>query len=221
MEKKFLDFSAEIKAVGEGEGYFEGYASVFGNVDSYRDIVVRGAFQRSLKERGMPVLLLQHDHKMVAGVYTDAREDEKGLYVKGQLNLEVQAAREAYALLKQGAFKGMSIGYGTRRYEDDKENNVRRLTDLELYEVSLVTFPANEQANVVSVKGLPQSERELERVLRDAGFSQKQAKAIVSSGYEGLAKSQRDAGDGELSKDNQQRDAVRLLEIVKNQIKGN
>lgn len=205
----------EVTAAGE----FEGYGSVFGNEDSYGDIVMPGAFSETLqahKAKGtMPALLWQHRPSEVIGVYTDMREDDRGLYVKGRLLVdEVRQAKEAHALLKANALRGLSIGYMTRKYEVDEEADVIRLTELDLWEVSAVTFPANELATVTAVKraltgGELPSEREFERMLqRDAGFSRSQSQAIVACGYKSLLGA-RDAAGGDS-------DVADLVAAIKN-----
>lgn len=144
------NLNIEIKEVSES-GVFSGYGSVFGNVDSYGDVVDKGAFTRTLKNRNSPVKLLwQHRGDEPIGVFTEIVQDDKGLSVKGQLNLEVQRGKEAYSLLRQGALDGLSIGYAT--VKDKIVNGVRFLKEVKLYEISLVTFPANEAAQVNSVK---------------------------------------------------------------------
>lgn len=148
--------SKSIKTSEDGKfGYFEGYLAVFGNVDSYGDIIQPGAFKRTidLNPDGF-VLLWQHDTYAPVGKLT-GKEDDHGLFVKGELNLEVEKAREAYALLKQGAIKGMSIGYETVKSDTQKMGDiiVRLLQELKLWEGSLVTFPANALAMVTGVKG--------------------------------------------------------------------
>lgn len=191
--KQVLQYTAEIKAVDGDSGVFEGYGSVFGNVDSYNEIVDKGAFVSSL-QKWMPALLWQHSAYTPIGIYTEMREDEHGLYVKGQLNLEVQQGREAYSLLRQGALKGLSIGFITEKDRYDTEKRVRHLEQVRLMEVSLVTFPANPESNVDRVKSAPDSERDLEIVLRDAGYSREDAKVIVSSGFKAML-AHRDGGD--------------------------
>lgn len=214
-EKKFIGYNAEIKAIDDEKGIFEGYASVFGERDAYGDVVVKGAFEKSLKENGMPVLLLQHLSTQVGGIYLEAEERENGLYVKGQLNLEVQMAREYYALLKQGAIKGLSIGFYTIEDEYDRDESIRYVKRVNLLEVSLVTFPANKLAQVESVKNAPKTEREFERFLREAGYSQTQSKAIVADGFKGYQSKQRDAGVDDGSND-VQRDVVAVKEMLIN-----
>ncbi len=199
---KHLELDAKIKAIGgDNSGEFEGYGSVFGTVDSYRDVVERGAFTESLEKHGMPKLLLQHSSWMVGGIYVEVREDEHGLFVKGQLNLEVQAAREAYALLKQGAISGLSIGYRTLEEEVDRETGVNHLKKVRLYEVSIVTFPANEDATVSAVKSAPGNIRDFEDFLREAGkYSQSEAKLIASKGFNALQR-HREGGEAALAQD--------------------
>ena len=132
-------------------GVFTGYASIFGNVDQHGDVVLPGAFRKSLSERGNVVpLLWQHDTTEPVGVL-ELVEDSKGLrVVRGEINLETARGREAYALLRQGAIKGLSIGYQV--VQDGWQGKVRQLKELKLLEVSLVTFPANELASVTAIK---------------------------------------------------------------------
>lgn len=193
MELKSATF--EVKDISL-DGSFAGYGSVFGNVDSYGDIVEKGAFAESLNEfraKGkMPALLWQHDPDQPIGVWTKMAEDERGLYVEGHLlKDDVSRAREAYSLLKAGALSGLSIGYVTKDSEYDRTEDVRRLKALDLWEVSLVTFPANGEAQIQTVKslcakGLP-TIREFETWLRDAGgFDRAQAKAIASHGFKAI-----------------------------------
>lgn len=181
----------DMKAIGDGETRtFEGYGSVFGVLDSYADIVAPGAFKRSLKEAKsagrMPALLWQHDPSSPIGVYESMGEDATGLYVKGRLS-DTQLGREAYTLLKDGALSGLSIGFTTRKSKVDNESGVRTLTDVQLWETSLVTFPANDAARVTGVKaadGALPTEREFERWLRrEAGFTEAEAKTIIAKGF--------------------------------------
>lgn len=197
MEKKFFDAPLEVKFLSEDAenktATFEGYGSIFNVEDSYSDIVERGAFADSLN-RNMPSMLWQHNQDQPIGVYTEAREDDKGLYLKGEINLEVQAGREAYSLIKQKAIKGLSIGFMTEEDEFDRVLKVRRLKKLNLMEVSLVTFPANKYANVTGWKAeIPQTEREFEKFLRHAGYGRTQSKAITSGGFKAYLGMQRDA----------------------------
>lgn len=207
MNHKTLDVSFEIKAVSD-DGLFSGYGSVFGNVDSGGDIVHRGAFAKSIQEwegrKRMPPVLWNHDRNEPIGVYTSIREDEKGLYVEGKLLVnEVQRAREIHALMKAGALDGMSIGYSVRSREKDRATGVTHLKELRLFEVSIVTFPMNEESRVDAVKaaleeGALPTLPEFEKFLREAGFSKTQATAIASGGLVKLLRSE--SGDTEAKK---------------------
>ena len=167
-------------------GGFEGYASVFHNVDGGMDVMRPGAFTKTLKGERRVKMLWQHDPHQVIGVWDEMAEDERGLYVKGRLLLDVQKGMEAYALLKNGALDGMSIGYRTIAASDEADGRVRALEEVELFEISLVTFPMNERATVTNVKSI-KTIREFEKALRDAGFSQREAKAVAAEGFKGFA----------------------------------
>ena len=185
MKTKHFDVGFEIKAVN-ADGTVEGYGSVFGVRDNYDDVIAKGAFIQSLKDHKaagtMPAMLWQHDADKPIGVWTDMVEDEKGLRIKGQLAMETVKGKEAHALLKMGALNGLSIGFMSKEWSYDRETEVRTLTAIDLWEVSLVTFPANEKARVTNVKSADelQAPKDAEKVLRDAGFSKSDATAFVS-----------------------------------------
>lgn len=193
MKNRVFQFDAEIKAVDNDSGKFSGYGSVFNVIDSYKEVVEKGAFTDSLNKHGLPALLWQHRSSEVCGVYVAAKEDDRGLYVEGQLNLETQVGREAYALLKQGALKGLSIGFRTLIDEFNRETGINHIKKVRLYEVSLVTFPANESANVDLVKSAPDNIRDFEGFLREAGYSREDAKFIAANGYRAF-KASREGG---------------------------
>lgn len=193
---KFLDIPMETKAFGDS-GSFEGYASIFGNVDLGGDIIERGAFKEIVKNSsGMVVVLNQHNSRDPVGV-AEVKQDEKGLAFKGQLILEAPSARSAYALMKGGALTGMSIGYDVRPGGAKvSEAGIRTLSDLKLWEISPVTFGMNSLAGILGVKnaGNITTIRELEDFLRDAGgFSKSQAMAIAGGGWKTL-QDRRDSG---------------------------
>jgi uncharacterized protein len=151
-ERKTLHFDLELKSV-DGQGRFAGYASVFNVVDNQRDIILPGAFTCTLNGRLSEIKLLwQHQQDEPIGLFDRIFEDRHGLYVEGRLLLTLQRAQEALALLKEGVINGLSIGYSPTRYKMDEKNGVRLLTEVELWEISLVTFPANSQANITVVK---------------------------------------------------------------------
>lgn len=143
----------ELKAASE-EGGFSGYASVFRLADRQGDVIEPGAFAAALKQRAGEIRLLwQHDPAEPIGVFHTIREDAVGLYVEGRILLDVQRGREAHALLKSGALEGLSIGYTPVRFRHDPDTGHRMIEELDLWEISLVTFPANPQAGVRRVKG--------------------------------------------------------------------
>jgi hypothetical protein len=145
--------SWELKSC-DSEGTFCGYASVFDTVDRHRDQVKRGAFEKSLSEwkaKGQwPKMLWQHDARSPIGVWLELREDPCGLWVKGRLLLDLVQGREAYTLLKEGIVDGLSIGYHV--VESSWQDGCRVLEEVDLQEISLVTFSANMLARVTSVK---------------------------------------------------------------------
>ena len=193
---KRLDLPLTLKAVDDA-GTFSGYASVFGVKDSHEDIVMPGAFVESLQKR-MPAMLWQHDSREPIGVYTKVAEDEKGLYIEGKLLIESDPlAKRAHGLLKQNALSGLSVGYRLEDYDYDAEKEAFMLKKMDLFEVSLVTFPSNEEARIQNVKNsLAEDETPspviVERLLRDAGFSRQRAKAFMAKGYSGIGQREAD-----------------------------
>ena len=183
--REVRSYVLEIKAVGE-DGSIEGYGSVFGVIDSYEDSIAKGAFSASIaahKAAGtMPALLWQHDSDDPIGVWTEMVEDAKGLLLKGRLCLDTTCGKEAYALLKMGAINGLSIGFISKKWSYDETTEVRTLSEVDLWEVSLVTFPANSKARITGVKSSNElaTLKDAERVLRDSGFSKQDATAFVS-----------------------------------------
>lgn len=142
----------------EEDGTFTGYASIFNYVDAHNDVVCRGAFEQSLdrwrKKGTWPKMLWQHAHDQVVGVWTQMFEDEIGLYVVGKLLLDVEKAREAYTLLKTKAVDNLSIGFRQKRSIRGRfgTRDVTYLHEVDLMEVSLVTFAANDEARILDVK---------------------------------------------------------------------
>ncbi len=155
MKTKTCDIT--VKSLND-DGVFEGYASIFDFEDAHGDVVCKGAFQKSLSEwhrKGvLPKMLWQHAPDHVIGVWTKMIEDDKGLYVKGRLLLDVEKAREAYTLLREKVVDGLSIGFRERRATRGKfgQTHVNFLHDVHLMEVSLVTFAANDHAKILTVK---------------------------------------------------------------------
>ena len=181
-----FDSRFEIKEVG-ATGTFAGYGSVYGVLDEGDDIVSPGAFTDSLLDwagKGQaPALLWQHRSGEPIGCYTAIKEDGTGLYVEGKLALKTQRGAEAYELLQMKAISGLSIGFQTREDTYDQKTGVRTIKKADLLEVSLVTFPMNDQARVSAVKAIDDITdfKSAERYLREAGgLSRSEATALVA-----------------------------------------
>jgi len=196
-ELKHLTFETEIKA--DAKGVFTGYGSIFGNEDQGNDIMKKGAFTKSLTKRPASKVKMLYQHKTdePIGIFTDMYEDTKGLFVKGQLAMGTQKGREAYELLKMGALDGMSIGFKAdpdKQGYNENKRGVRTLKEVDLMEISLVTFPMNESALIETVKGNAKNIREWEKILREAGgLSRTESKIGAKALSESL--NQRDAED--------------------------
>lgn len=186
LETKHFEIE-ELKADdADGLLTFEGYASTFNNVDNQKDVILPGAFAKHIASRGDEIVLLwQHDTREPIGK-ARVREDKRGLFLNGTLS-RTDTGVKAHTLLKDGVIRQMSIGYTPKDYEIDPKKGVRQLKDLALWEASLVTFPANEKALVTNVKSAPQTLREFEEFLREAGnFSRDDATTIALHGFKTL-----------------------------------
>lgn len=201
MARERRAFALTLRSAGDN-GDVEGYGSVFGQRDSYDDIITSGAFAASLAAHRaagtMPAMLWQHDPEEPIGVWSEMTEDDKGLRVKGRLVLESERGRAAHALLKAGALNGLSIGFMAKQWSYDRESEIRTLTEIDLWEVSLVTFPAQPKARVTSVKSADVAGlatiRQAEKALRDAGFSDDAARAFLAQ-VKRIVLDERDARD--------------------------
>lgn len=180
---EYKTFSAEMKATGDYT--FSGYGSTFlGTPDSYNDIIMPGAFTQTLADRSRPILMKYNHFSDVIGRYTTAKQDDKGLYLEGKLSKGHSTAEDVYANMKNDAVTGLSIGYvipsGGAQKGDD---GIRRISQVDLVEVSLTPTPANINAQVSSVKSaldIAGSLREVEQILREgSGFSRAEAFALV------------------------------------------
>lgn len=169
LETKFNGFDTDTGLVDGA--VISGYASLFGAADQGGDIVQAGAYAKSLTElarNGRSVKMLwQHDPTQPIGVWEDVKEDSKGLFVKGRILTDIQAGREALALIEAGAIDGLSIGYRTKRAEKAASGQ-RLLHELELWEVSLVTFPMLSEARVEGSDSDAQLANDLAQVIADA-----------------------------------------------------
>jgi HK97 family phage prohead protease len=214
MESKVTNFDYDFKDSKE-PGTFEGYGSVFGNVDDYGDMISKGAFTSTLAEhraaKTMPKMLLNHgglanfmgpspEDLIPVGKWTDVSEDDHGLHMRGQLiNLDTESGKRLYGAMREKTLDGLSIGYRVKDFKrGTKESEPRRtIKAVHLIEVSPVTFPANSAALINSVKSAlgDLDIRSLERVLRDAGLSRTEAKALLAGGFKAIPP--RDAVDAD------------------------
>lgn len=202
---KHKDFTLEIKSLSE-EGELEGYGSTFGGKpDSYGDVVQPGAFTKTLQEhkkaKTMPAMLFGHkSSELPIGAWTEMEEDKKGLYVRGQLDMDDDLAVRIHSKAKKKQVSGLSIGYELVKFTIDKDQpGIYLLDEVKLFEVSVVTFPANPKASIDAVKSIaidmlamklkagdPPTIRELEHGLGKAlGLSKSQAERAVKSLLEG------------------------------------
>ena len=186
-------------------GSFTGLASAFRDrPDHHGDIVVPGAFKRTLAQHSLegtrPAMLWSHDQSKPIGAWQRFKETSEGLEVTGQLALDVPEAKSAHGLMQQGAL-ALSIGYRIAKggAEIRASDGVRLLKDVDLFEVSLVAMPSDNQARITAAKGLDidiENPREFERAARDAlGLSSREAKRLMSEGYKGLVRDERDSSE--------------------------
>ena len=192
MERKNLELSAvELKFSEEDGGRkFSGYASVFGGTDSYGDTILPGAYKKTIKKRERPIQMRWNHYGPVIGKWTVVQEDEKGLYVEGELTPGHSVAEDVYASLKHGSVTGLSIGYRPVQIRELGDGK-RELKEIELVEISAVESPADIAAQIGNVKSEIETAttlKDYERILRDAGLARADATALVS-GIKSLAQS--------------------------------
>jgi HK97 family phage prohead protease len=185
MKYNAYPFAYNVKEITE-EGVFMGYASIFDDEpDSYDDIIEKGSFAKTLLNQGRNkngiAMLYQHDHCMPIGVWDGIEEDNVGLKVTGKLAIKTTNGKDVYELMKMGAIKGLSIGYTVKREEIDNERGCRILKEIDLWEISPVTFPAKISATITNVKNIEEcvTERDLENALRESGLSKNASMYLV------------------------------------------
>jgi len=192
MQHKSLAMQAVQFKLAANENTFEGYASTFGNVDSYGDTIVKGAYADTLKTNGLPKMFFNHDRYAVPiGKWVKAVEDDYGLLLTGELTPGNTLAEQVQAAFKHETVDSLSIGYALKKGDFQETETGRTINKVALLsETSIVTFPADKFAkvNLASVKSidfealLPEckTERDIERLLRDAGLGKWEAMALVS-----------------------------------------
>lgn len=212
LETKYL--ALDLKSESEDSDYLtiSGYGSVFGNVDGGQDIVMSGAFSESIASGRKPKMLWQHDPGQPIGAWDSMTEDERGLRMTGRISKKAAKGAEVAALLKMGAIDGLSIGYRTQEYVMDEDSGARKLTKLDLWETSIVTFPMNKEAGIFAMKSEDMTERALERAFKDMGHSNRMAKAMASGAFKGKSDVLRDGDTGEPER--VQRDVDELKKLL-------
>ncbi len=163
-EIKYFDCHFQVKDLHDPEedgpniGKFEGFASTFGNADRVDDVIVKGAFQNTLadhnnRNRQIRMLFQHHRGNLIGGFpIADAKEDDIGLFVKGNINLDTQGGKEAFSLMKQGVLEDMSIGFIIR--DSEMRDGMQFIKEVELFEISLVIEPANPEARITAIKAV-------------------------------------------------------------------
>ena len=205
METKAFNTPFELKALDEEKGLFEGHAAIFDVADMVGDVFLKGAFTKSLHDHPPKrvKLLRQHRQDKMLGVFSDIKEDDTGLAVKGQLLLDLSDAKEAMILLKAGALDASSVGCQRVKFMFNSETKVDEISEAKLFEISLVAIPAQEGARVTDVKSfdpeLILTKTDLEIALRDAGISQANSKYICA-GWTPPARRDVEGGQDELVK---------------------
>lgn len=212
MQHFACGFEVKADEVAE-DGTFSGYGAVFGNEDQGGDVILKGAFKKTLAEwkakKRLPPMLLQHggfgvDGLLPIGVWTSMEEDDFGLKCTGRIDpLDTDRGKQILAGLRNRALDGLSIGWKPIdfKYGTKPDQAWRTIKELKLFEVSIVLFGMNELATITDVKGAMPTEREIERLLmRDAGLSAREAKMLLASGYKSL-EGARDAADGDTGAD--------------------
>lgn len=199
LETKFA--ALEIKADGEDDEYLtiSGYASVFNNVDRGGDVVMPGAFKDCIAKGRKPKMLWQHDASQPIGAWDTMREDSNGLLMKGRISKRAAKGAEVAALVKMGAVDGLSIGYRTQEYEMDMKAGTRKLTKLDVWETSVVTFPMNDLTGIYAMKSADdmsdtEIKRHIEHALKAIKLSSTEAKAMAAAAMKGRENVLREAG---------------------------
>lgn len=212
IETKFAAAELKLSGADAEAGTFGGHGAVFGNVDSYGDVIAKGAFRDTLrawkKDKRLPPMLVQHGgwgvgdmDGLAIGKWTAMEEDETGLVVEGKLiGLDTERGKIIYGAMKESVLDGLSIGYQAKEFVlGTKPTEPRRtLKKIDLIEVSVVQMPANAQARVRAIKAAGEitTIREFEDFLRDVGgFSNAAAKAIAAGGFKATDPRDEDGAD--------------------------
>ncbi len=200
LEVVNLDLECDYKGLDtDDDGSFEGYASVFGNKDLGNDVIKKGAFADSIKYKKPKQIKLLYQHKTdePIGVIDSLEEDSRGLKIKGRLAMGTQKGKEVFELMKMGALDSMSIGYrlSPDDYKYNDKQKKRTITNLDLMEISMVTFPMNPKAKITKVKLAEMDVRELEKYLCDIGMTNSVAEQSAGVLFKSFNREVNEQGD--------------------------
>jgi HK97 family phage prohead protease len=183
IERKLLNLEAAEFKFDAKTGVISGYASTFNGVDSYGDTILPGAFANTLDNRDRPVRMRWNHFGPVIGKWVELRENQRGLFVKGELTPGHSVAEDVKASLSHGAIDGLSIGFYPKEFEIDADSERRTIKSIDLVEVSVVEEPADLRARVTQIKSAveaAESIRDIEAALRDAGLSRSASQSLVA-----------------------------------------
>ena len=204
MTIEFKNVNFDVKDINEETNVFEGYASVFNNKDSHDDVIEKGAFTKTIQERGHKVKVLwQHDMWTPIGKAIEMKEDNYGLFVKAQIS-DTDEGRRAMTLIKDGVIDELSIGYSVVKDEIDRDTGIRKLKELKLFEFSPVTFAANEQAVITGAKEndlLSRNLVQLNQEIKAGRVLSEKNKKLVKNAISALEELLQEVGENEDSKD--------------------
>lgn len=183
MQHKLIDLNQiEVKFDDARRGFFSGYASMFGGVDSYGDTVLPGAYKSTIEMRKRPVQMRWNHYGDVIGKWLEIRETDKGLWVEGELTPGHSKAEDVYASLKHGAISGLSIGYRPIKAYPNETGGMD-LHEIDLVEISVVESPADLAAQIGDIKSAIdeiKTIRDIERFVRESGYAKEDAVMLVS-----------------------------------------
>ena len=210
--------TCNLKFADGDNGEFEGYASVFNGVDSYRDTILPGAFSETIKGERPPSMLFNHDsYEVTVGDWIHLEEDDTGLFVKGKIDLNHRNGPTLYSALKRKAVDALSIGFRIPTGgAEERDDGLRIISQIDLKEISPVNFPADNAARISAVKndiGLIGNLKEAEQFLRDSGYSKSAALTFVSRIKE-LARSDSARFEDEITKQHAEQSSARLVNFI-------
>lgn len=199
VETKFAQMEIKVESASDEFLTVSGYGSVFGVTDQGGDVVEPGAFRESIASGAVPKMLWQHDPSQPIGVWDSVAEDARGLFMRGRISKRTVKGAEVCEMIQMGAIDGLSIGYAIKDNGSRLQDGRRFISDVELWETSVVTFPMNRSAGITEAKSADdmteaEIKRHVEKSLRKIGISAREAKAMASASIKGMDEGPRDVG---------------------------